>query len=157
MSGLFTVNDDSPVPKRSASFTAMAMMLINHNATVMVCHSRTVDLPAHTRRADILIAAIGKAAMVTPDMVKPGAAVIDVGINRVMDKNKIQEYFGNDPKRQEEFLKKGSTLVGDVHPRVEEVAGALTPVPGGVGPLTIAMLMANTVKAARMRRGLPVQ
>src|SRR3954468_22831794 len=134
----------------------VAMMLINHNATVMVCHSRTVDLAAHTRRADILIAAIGKAAMVTPEMVKPGATVIDVGINRVMDKQKIHEYFGDDPKRQEEFAKRGSTLVGDVHPRVEEVAGALTPVPGGVGPLTIAMLMANTVKAARMRRGLPV-
>src|SRR2546423_12840382 len=131
----------------------VAMMLINHNATVMVCHSRTVDLPAHTRRADILIAAIGKAAMVTPEMVKPGATVIDVGINRVMDKQKIHEYFGDDPKRQEEFAKRGSTLVGDVHPRVEEVAGALTPVPGGVGPLTIAMLMANTVKAAKMRRG----
>src|SRR4051794_19707647 len=134
----------------------VAMMLINDNATVMVCHSRTVDLAAHTRRADILVAAIGKPAMVKPDMVKPGATVIDVGINRVMDKQKIHEYFGDDPKRQEEFAKRGSTLVGDVHPRVEEVAGALTPVPGGVGPLTIAMLMANTVKAARMRRGLPV-
>jgi methylenetetrahydrofolate dehydrogenase (NADP+) / methenyltetrahydrofolate cyclohydrolase len=135
----------------------VAMMLINHNATVMVCHSRTVDLAAHTRQADILIAAIGKPALVTPEMVKPGAAVIDVGINRVMDKQRVREYFGDDPKRLEEFAKKGSTLVGDVHPRVAEVAGALTPVPGGVGPLTIAMLMSNTVKAARLRRGLPVQ
>ena len=135
----------------------VAMMLINHNATVMVCHSRTVDLPAHTRRADILVAAIGKPAMVTPEMVKPGATVIDVGINRVMDRHKVHEYFGDDPKRLEEFAKKGSTLVGDVHPRVAEVAGAITPVPGGVGPLTIAMLMSNTVKAARLRRGLPVQ
>ena len=135
----------------------VAMMLINHNATVMVCHSRTVDLAAHTRQADILVAAIGKAALVTPEMVKPGSTVIDVGINRVMDKQKLREYFGDDPKRLEEFEKRGSTLVGDVHPRVAEVAGAITPVPGGVGPLTIAMLMSNTVKAARLRRGLPVQ
>lgn len=135
----------------------VAMMLINNHATVMVCHSRTVDLPAHTRQADILVAAIGKPAMVTPDMVKPGATVIDVGINRVMDQRKIREYFGDDPKRHEEFARRGSTLVGDVHPRVAEVAGAITPVPGGVGPLTIAMLMSNTVKAARLRRGLPVQ
>jgi len=132
------------------------MMLINNNATVTVCHSRTVDLAAHTRQADILVAAIGKAAMVTPDMVKPGATVIDVGINRVMDQRKLREYFGDDPKRLEDFAKKGSTLVGDVHPRVAEVAGAITPVPGGVGPLTIAMLMSNTVKAARLRRGLPL-
>ena len=135
----------------------VAMMLINSNATVTVCHSRTVDLAGHTRQADILVAAIGKPAMVTPDMVKPGATVIDVGINRVMDKHKVQQYFGDDLKRQEEFAKKGSTLVGDVHPRVAQVAGAITPVPGGVGPLTIAMLMSNTVKAARLRRGLPIQ
>ena len=134
----------------------VAMMLINNNATVTVCHSRTIDLAAHTRQADILVAAIGKAAMVTPDMVKPGATVIDVGINRVMDQRKLREYFGDDPKRLEDFAKKGSTLVGDVHPRVAEVAGAITPVPGGVGPLTIAMLMSNTVKAARLRRGLPL-
>ena len=135
----------------------VAMMLMNHNATVTVCHSRTVDIPRHTRTADILIAAIGKAALVSADMVKPGATVIDVGINRVMDKSKIDEYFGRDSKRQAAFAKRGSTLVGDVDPRAAEVAGAITPVPGGVGPLTIAMLMANTVKAARMRRGLIVQ
>src|SRR5579872_236431 len=134
----------------------IAMMLMNHNATVTVCHSRTVDLPAHTAAADILVAAIGKPAMVTPNMVKPGATVIDVGINRVMGKEKVDQYFGKDRKRQEEFSRKGSTLVGDVHPAVADVAGAITPVPGGVGPLTIAMLMSNTVKAARMRRGLPV-
>lgn len=134
----------------------VAMMLTNNNATVTVCHSRTVDIAVHTRKADIVVAAIGKAAILMPDMVKPGATVIDVGINRVMDKAKIRDYFGNDPKRQEEFARKGSTLVGDVHPSVAEVAGAITPVPGGVGPLTIAMLMSNTVKAARMRRGLPV-
>jgi methylenetetrahydrofolate dehydrogenase (NADP+)/methenyltetrahydrofolate cyclohydrolase len=135
----------------------VAMMLMNANATVTVCHNRTVDLSGHVRRADIVVAAIGKPAMVMPEMVKPGATVIDVGINRVMDKNKVREYFGDDPKRQEEYAKKGSTLVGDVHPRVAEVAGAITPVPGGVGPLTIAMLMSNTVKAARMRRGLTTQ
>jgi methylenetetrahydrofolate dehydrogenase (NADP+) / methenyltetrahydrofolate cyclohydrolase len=135
----------------------IAMMLMNANATVTVCHSRTVDLPAYTSSADILVAAIGKAAIVKPEMIKPGAAVIDVGINRLMDKNKVQEYFRDDPKRQEEFAAKGSTLIGDVHPRAVEVAGAITPVPGGVGPLTIAMLMANTVKAARLRRGLAVQ
>jgi methylenetetrahydrofolate dehydrogenase (NADP+) / methenyltetrahydrofolate cyclohydrolase len=134
----------------------VAMMLMNRNATVTVCHSRTCDLAGHTRQADILVAAIGKPAMVTPEMIKPGATVIDVGINRVVDKQKLRDYFGENEKRQQEFEKKGSTLVGDVHPRVAEVAGAITPVPGGVGPLTIAMLMANTVKAARMRRGLAV-
>ena len=134
----------------------VAMMLINHNATVTVCHSRTVDLPGYTASADILVAAIGKPAMVTPNMVKPGATVIDVGINRVMDKEKVRQYFGDDRKRLDEFARRGSTLVGDVHPAVAEVAGAITPVPGGVGPLTIAMLMANTVKAARLRRGLPL-
>jgi methylenetetrahydrofolate dehydrogenase (NADP+)/methenyltetrahydrofolate cyclohydrolase len=135
----------------------VAMMLINDNATVMVCHSRTIDLAAHTRTADILVAAIGKPAMVTPDMVKRGATVIDVGINRITDKKKVSEYFGDDPRRHDEFSRKGSTLVGDVHPEVSEVAGAITPVPGGVGPLTIAMLMSNTVKAARMRRGIATQ
>lgn len=134
----------------------VAMMLMNQNATVTVCHSRTCDLAGHTRQADILVAAIGKPAMVTPEMVKRGATVIDVGINRVVERQKLRDYFGDNEKRQQEFEKKGSTLVGDVHPRVAEVAGAITPVPGGVGPLTIAMLMANTVKAARMRRGLPV-
>ena len=134
----------------------VAMMLINQNATVTVCHSKTIDLPAHTASADILIAAIGKPAMVTPNMVKPGATVIDVGINRVMDKEKLRQYFGDDRRRLEEFARRGSTLVGDVHPAVAQVAGAITPVPGGVGPLTIAMLMSNTVKAARMRRGLPL-
>ena len=132
----------------------IAMMLLNQNATVTICHSRTVDLPAYTVTADILVAAIGKAAIVTPEMVKPGATVIDVGINRVLDKHKIEHFFPNNTKRLEQFTAKGSTLVGDVHPRVAEVAAAITPVPGGVGPLTIAMLMSNTVKAAKMRRGL---
>jgi methylenetetrahydrofolate dehydrogenase (NADP+)/methenyltetrahydrofolate cyclohydrolase len=132
----------------------IAMMLLNQNATVTICHSRTVDLPAYTLAADILVAAIGKAGMVTPEMVKPGATVIDVGINRVLDKHKIEHFFPNNATRLEQFTAKGSTLVGDVHPRVAEVAAAITPVPGGVGPLTIAMLMSNTVKAAKMRRGL---
>jgi methylenetetrahydrofolate dehydrogenase (NADP+)/methenyltetrahydrofolate cyclohydrolase len=130
-----------------------AMLLLNANATVTVCHSKTHDLPAVCRRADILVAAIGRAGMITRDFVKPGAAVLDVGINRVGDRAEFEKFFGGNKKREEAFAAKGSTLVGDVHPEVAEVAGALTPVPGGVGPLTIAMLMSNTVKAARMRRG----
>jgi len=134
-----------------------AMLLLNANATVTVCHSKTHDLPAVCRRADILVAAIGRAGMVTRDFVKPGATVIDVGMNKVSDPAEFQRLFGSGlekhAQREATFRKKGSTLVGDVHPEVAEVAGALTPVPGGVGPLTIAMLMYNTVKAAKMRRG----
>jgi methylenetetrahydrofolate dehydrogenase (NADP+)/methenyltetrahydrofolate cyclohydrolase len=136
----------------------VAMMLLNQNATVTVCHSKTRDLPEVCRRADILVAAIGRAGMVTRDYVKPGATVIDVGINKITDRKEFDRFFpGNkagNKKREENFLAKGSTLVGDVHPEVAEIAGAITPVPGGVGPLTIAMLMANTVKAAMLRRGL---
>lgn len=131
----------------------VAMLLTNANATVTVCHSRTRNLAEVCRRADILIAAIGRPAMITPEFVKPGATVIDVGINRVEDPAVIKSLFGDDPKRQADLAKKGSTLVGDIHPKVFEVAGAMTPVPGGVGPLTIAMLMSNTVKAAKLRRG----
>lgn len=130
-----------------------AMLLINANATVTVCHSKTHDLQAVCRRADIMVAAIGRAGMITRDYVKPGAAVIDVGMNTVTDQEEFERFFAGNPKREEAFRKRGSTLVGDVHPEVAEVAGAITPVPGGVGPLTIAMLMFNTVKAARMRRG----
>src|SRR5271169_2268510 len=130
-----------------------AMLLINANATVTVCHSKTRDLWAVCRRGDILVAAIGRAGMITRDFVKPGATVIDVGMNQVTDPAEIQRFFAGNAKREENFRKKGSTLMGDVHPEVAELAGALTPVPGGVGPLTIAMLMFNTVKAARMRRG----
>lgn len=130
----------------------VAMLLLNANATVTVCHSKTRDLAAVCRRADILVAAIGRAGMVTRDFVKPGATVIDVGINSVTDAAEFQRFFAGNAKREETFRSKGSTLVGDVHPEVAEVAGAITPVPGGVGPLTIAMLMANTVKAAKMRR-----
>ncbi len=131
----------------------VAMLLLNQNATVTVCHSKTRDLPGVCRRADILVAAIGRAGMVTRDFVKPGATVIDVGINRVTERAEFDRLFAGNAKRLETFLAKGSTLVGDVHPEVAEVAGAITPVPGGVGPLTIAMLMANTVKAAKLRRG----
>jgi len=130
-----------------------AMLLLNANATVTVCHSKTHDLEAVCRRADIVVAAIGRAGMITRDYVKPGATVIDVGMNTVTDQAEFDRFFAGNPKREETFRKKGSTLVGDVHPEVAEVAGAITPVPGGVGPLTIAMLMFNTVKAARMRRG----
>src|ERR1017187_10458957 len=134
-----------------------AMLLLNANATVTVCHSKTHDLPGVCRRADILVAAIGRAGMITRDFVKPGATVIDVGMNKVTDTAEFQRLFAGglarNAKREETFRTRGSTLVGDVHPEVTEIAGALTPVPGGVGPLTIAMLMYNTVKAARMRRG----
>jgi len=130
-----------------------AMLLLNANATVTVCHSKTHDLPGVCRRADILVAAIGRAGMITRDFVKPGATVIDVGMNTITDPAEFQHFFAGNEKREESFRKKGSTLIGDVHPEVAEIAGALTPVPGGVGPLTIAMLMFNTVKAARMRRG----
>ena len=130
-----------------------AMLLLNANATVTVCHSKTHDLPGVCQRADILVAAIGRAGMITRDFVKPGATVIDVGMNKVTDAAEFQRLFAGNSKREETFRAKGSTLVGDVHPDVGEVAGALTPVPGGVGPLTIAMLMYNTVKAAKIRRG----
>jgi methylenetetrahydrofolate dehydrogenase (NADP+)/methenyltetrahydrofolate cyclohydrolase len=131
----------------------MAMLLLNANATVTVCHSKTRDLPAVCRRADILVAAIGRAGMIKRDFVRPGATVIDVGMNRVTDAQEFDRLFAGNAKREETFRSKGSVLVGDVHPEVAKLAGAITPVPGGVGPLTIAMLMSNTVKAAKMRRG----
>ena len=134
----------------------MAMLLMNANATVTVCHSKTRDLPGVCRRADILVAAIGRAGMVTRDFVKPGATVIDVGMNKINDRAEFERYFRGNEKREQAFAKNGSTLIGDVHPEVAEVAGALTPVPGGVGPLTIAMLMANTVRAAKLRRAAAV-
>jgi methylenetetrahydrofolate dehydrogenase (NADP+)/methenyltetrahydrofolate cyclohydrolase len=135
----------------------VAMLLINGNATVTVCHSKTHDLPAVCRRADILVAAIGRTGMITPEYVKPGATVIDVGMNKITDPAEFAKFFAGDAKREAAFAKNGSTLIGDVHPKVAEVAGALTPVPGGVGPLTIAMLMSNTVKAAKLRRGAKVE
>jgi methylenetetrahydrofolate dehydrogenase (NADP+)/methenyltetrahydrofolate cyclohydrolase len=129
----------------------MAALLLHKNATVTICHSRTRDLPAMARQADILVAAIGKPAFVTSSFVKPGAIVIDVGINNVTVADEARRIFATRPDRLETFERRGAVLVGDVHPDVDAVAGAITPVPGGVGPLTIAMLMANTVKAAELR------
>jgi methylenetetrahydrofolate dehydrogenase (NADP+)/methenyltetrahydrofolate cyclohydrolase len=129
----------------------MAALLLHKNATVTICHSRTRDLPAMAREADILVAAIGRPAFVTPEFVKPGAVVIDVGMNSVTRPEDAERIFARYPDRLDVFRKRGSVLVGDVHPDVASTAGALTPVPGGVGPLTIAMLMANTVRAAELR------
>lgn len=131
----------------------MALLLLRKNATVTICHSRTQDLPAVCREADILVAAIGKPGFVTPDFVKPGAVVIDVGINRVTDAELAKKLFASHPKRLAVFEKNHAVLVGDVHPDVIDTAGQMTPVPGGVGPLTIAMLMANTVLAAELAAG----
>jgi methylenetetrahydrofolate dehydrogenase (NADP+)/methenyltetrahydrofolate cyclohydrolase len=131
-----------------------AMLLLHQNATVTICHSKTRNLGEVTRQADILVAAIGRAGFITPEMVKPGATVIDVGINRITDHAEFARLFAGNAKREAAFTKNGSTLVGDVHPKAFELAGAYTPVPGGVGLLTTAMLMANTVRAAKMRRGL---
>jgi methylenetetrahydrofolate dehydrogenase (NADP+)/methenyltetrahydrofolate cyclohydrolase len=129
----------------------VALLLLHRHATVSICHSRTMDLPRIAATADILIAALGRPAFVRRNFVKPGATVIDVGINLVTDRNVATNIFPEGHPRRGLFERKGSVLVGDVHPEVAEVAGAMTPVPGGVGPLTIAMLMANTVRAAELR------
>lgn len=129
----------------------MALLLLHRDATVTICHSKTPDLPSMARQADVLVAAIGRAGFVTPDFVKPGATVVDVGINRVSDAAQVAALFGPDSPRVADFRKRGSVVVGDVHPGVAQVAGALTPVPGGVGPLTIAMLLKNTLSAAEAR------
>jgi methylenetetrahydrofolate dehydrogenase (NADP+) / methenyltetrahydrofolate cyclohydrolase len=131
-----------------------AMLLLHENATVTICHSKTRDLGAVTRQADILVAAIGRPGFITPEMVKPGATVIDVGINRIDTRAEFDRFFAGNPRREAAFSKRGSVLVGDVDPAAFEITGAYTPVPGGVGLLTIAMLMANTVRAAKMPRGL---
>jgi methylenetetrahydrofolate dehydrogenase (NADP+)/methenyltetrahydrofolate cyclohydrolase len=131
-----------------------AMLLLHQNATVTICHSKTPDLGTMIRQADILVAAIGRPGFITPEMVKPGATIIDVGINRITSREEFDRYFAGNAKREAAFAKRGSTIVGDVHPKTFELAGAYTPVPGGVGLLTVAMLMANTVHAAKMRRGL---
>jgi methylenetetrahydrofolate dehydrogenase (NADP+)/methenyltetrahydrofolate cyclohydrolase len=131
-----------------------AMLLLNENATVTICHSKTRDLAAVAREADILVAAIGRPGFITPEMVKPGATIIDVGINRITDRTEFERFFAGNAKREAAFAKRGSVVIGDVHPAAFEVSGAYTPVPGGVGLLTIAMLMSNTVRAARMRRGV---
>jgi methylenetetrahydrofolate dehydrogenase (NADP+)/methenyltetrahydrofolate cyclohydrolase len=129
----------------------MALLLLHRDATVTLCHSRTVDLPAVAARADILVAAIGRPGFVTPEFVKPGATVVDVGINHVEDAATVERLFAPDSPKRRQFAEKGSVLVGDVHPGVEGVAGALTPVPGGIGPLTIAMVLRNTITAAEAR------
>jgi methylenetetrahydrofolate dehydrogenase (NADP+)/methenyltetrahydrofolate cyclohydrolase len=131
----------------------VALLLLHRHATVTICHSRTKDLPAVAREADILIAAIGRTGLVDRGYIKPGAAVVDVGMNKVTTREDLARFFGDDPKRRAAFEKNGHTLIGDVNPReAAEVAGYLTPVPGGVGPLTIAMLMKNTLTAMKMRR-----
>jgi methylenetetrahydrofolate dehydrogenase (NADP+)/methenyltetrahydrofolate cyclohydrolase len=131
----------------------MAFLLLHDHATVTICHSKTQDLPGVCRQADILVAAMGKAALVTGEFIKPGATVIDVGTNRISDRTQAEAIFARKPEKLADFDKKGSILIGDVHPvEVAERAGAYTPVPGGVGPLTIAMLMVNTIEIAERRR-----
>lgn len=134
----------------------LAQLLLQRDATVTVCHSRTRDLSDITRQADILVAAMGRAAFIRKEHIKPGATVIDVGINKITDPEKAVELFGEQAEsRIAAIQKRGYTLTGDVHPaEAREVAGYLTPVPGGVGPLTVAMLVRNTALAAKWRRGL---
>jgi methylenetetrahydrofolate dehydrogenase (NADP+)/methenyltetrahydrofolate cyclohydrolase len=136
----------------------MSMMLLHENATVTICHSKTPDLPAVCREGDILVAAIGRPAMLTADYIRPGATVIDVGMNRLNTRPEIEHIFpAGRPGAAEKlaaFDKKGTLLIGDVHPLDVERAGAYTPVPGGVGPLTIAMLMVNTIESAERRTGI---
>ena len=132
----------------------MASLLINASATVTVCHRFTEGLAQFTRRADVLVVAVGIAGLVTREMVKPGAVLVDVGINRITDAAEFRRFFAGDAMREAAFAKRGSVVVGDIDPAAFAVSAAYTPVPGGVGALTIAMLMANTVKAAKLRRGL---
>jgi methylenetetrahydrofolate dehydrogenase (NADP+)/methenyltetrahydrofolate cyclohydrolase len=131
----------------------MALLLLHRHATVTICHSRTPDLPSVAAQADILVSAIGRPGFVTREFVKPGAAVVDVGITAIADRTTVERMFPRGSKRWETFEKRGSLTVGDVHPEVAEVAGALSPVPGGVGPLTIVMLLKNTLTAAQIRAG----
>ncbi|HEU4767498.1 MAG TPA: bifunctional 5,10-methylenetetrahydrofolate dehydrogenase/5,10-methenyltetrahydrofolate cyclohydrolase [Pyrinomonadaceae bacterium] len=133
----------------------MAQLLLQRDATITICHSRTRDLAAVTREADLLVVAIGRAGMIGREHIRPGATVIDVGMNKVTDADQVRDLFGPDAEKRLAVLsKRGSTLVGDVHPAgAAEVAGKLTPVPGGVGLLTVAMLMKNTLLAATRRRG----
>lgn len=130
----------------------MALLLMHRDATVTICHSRTADLPRVAASADIVVAALGRPGFVTPEFVKPGATVIDVGINVLTSEADAHRFFGPDSPKRRTFAQKGSVLIGDVHPEVENVAGALTPVPGGVGPLTIAMVLRNTITAAELRQ-----
>ena len=162
--GIIELLDDSGVEIRGTNACVvgrsqivgrpMAQLLLQRDATVTICHSRTRDLAAVTRGADLLVVAIGKAGFIRGEHIKPGAVVIDVGMNNVSDASEVRSLFGSDAqKRLEVVEKRGFTLVGDVHPaEASQVAGMLTPVPGGVGLLTVAMLMKNTLKAARLRR-----
>jgi len=131
----------------------VAILLLHENATVTVCHSKTRNLGEVTRQADILVAAIGRPGFITPEMIKPGATLIDVGVNRLATREEFDRFFKGNAKREAAFAKRGSVVIGDIDPRAFELSSAYTPVPGGVGLLTIAMLMANTVRAAKMRRG----
>jgi len=133
----------------------MALLLLQRDATVTICHSKTRDLAAITRQADILVAAVGRAAFVTAEMVGPGATVIDVGIARLDRREDVIRIFGEGSSKVADFDRKGSVVMGDVHPGVGAVAGALSPVPGGVGPLTIAMLLKNTLTAGEQRLRIP--
>lgn len=129
----------------------MALLLLHRHATVTVCHSKTVDLPRVASEADILVASTGRAGFVTREFVRPGATVIDIGTTHVSDRALVERLFPAGSKRRDVFERRGSIVVGDVHPEVADVAGAMTPVPGGVGPLTIAMLLKNTITAAMLR------
>jgi len=129
----------------------MAMLLLHRDATVTICHSRTAGLPGIAKTADILVAAIGRPGFVTRDFIKPGATVIDVGINTLTTEQDVNRIFPEGSRKRAAFAEKGSVLVGDVHPNAEEIAGAMTPVPGVVGPLTVAMVLRNTVTAAELR------
>jgi len=153
------VREGIPIARRRACVVGrsdivgkpMALLLLQRDATVTVCHSKTPDLPAVCREADIVVAAVGRAGLVTKAFVKPGATVIDVGMNTVTDPAAAASLFPDGHPKLARFRERGSLLVGDVHPEVAEAAGALTPVPGGVGPLTVTMLMQNTLRAARAR------
>ena len=163
--GIMEILHRSQIPIKGARAVVMgrsdivgkpvAILLMHEHATVTICHSRTRDLPGVGREADILVAAMGKAALVTGDFIRPGAVVIDVGQNVLKTEEQVRRVFHNPTEALQKLAAKGSVLVGDVQPEdAMEKAGAYTPVPGGVGPLTIAMLMANTVQAARLRRGM---
>jgi methylenetetrahydrofolate dehydrogenase (NADP+)/methenyltetrahydrofolate cyclohydrolase len=163
-SGIIALLDRSGIPIAGARAVVigrsdivgkpMALLLLHRHATVTICHSRTADLPAVARSADIVVAALGRAAFVTAEFVRPGATVIDVGTTKVEDRATVERLFAPGSKRHQAFERRGALVVGDVHPEVEGVAGALTPVPGGVGPLTIAMLLKNTLTAAQHRAGM---
>jgi methylenetetrahydrofolate dehydrogenase (NADP+) / methenyltetrahydrofolate cyclohydrolase len=131
----------------------MALLLLHRDATVTICHSRTVDLPRLAATADVLVAAVGRAGFVTREFVKPGAAVVDIGTTHVTDRALVERLFAAGSKRRDAYERRGALVIGDVHPEVAEVAGALSPVPGGVGPLTVAMLLKNTLTAALARHG----